>query len=109
MNVRVVVQLLVLSVVFPFLTQAKEDPNRTGPSSTKSLQNIAVLEISGNFKDFAREDLGAVASRLETELQKTGKMKVLERRNMDVIFKSKASNRLELAIQVNVRCKSVSF
>jgi len=72
---------------------------------TKKL-NVAVLEISGNFKDFSREDLFAVSARFETELQKTEKVKVLERRNMDMILQEQgfqqtgACNTSECQVQI---------
>jgi len=71
-----------------------------------AIRNVAVLDISGSFKDFTREDLSAIASRFETELQKTGKVQVLERRNMDLILQeqgfqqSGACNTSECQVEV---------
>ena len=71
-----------------------------------ALPNVAVLDISGNFKDFSREDLSAIAGRFETELSKTGQLQVLERRNMDLILQeqgfqqSGACNSSECQVQV---------
>jgi TolB-like protein len=48
--------------------------------------NVAVLEITGSFKDFSREELSAITSRFETELMKVGSYQVLERRSMDLIL-----------------------
>lgn len=74
--------------------------------SPAPVANVAVLDISGNFKDFSREDLSAVAGRFETELAKTSRMQVLERRNMDLILQeqgfqqSGACNSSECQVQV---------
>ena len=70
------------------------------------LPNVAVLDITGNFKDFSREDLSAIAGRFETELSKTGKMQILERRSMDLILQeqgfqqSGACNSSECQVQM---------
>jgi hypothetical protein len=48
--------------------------------------NVAVLDVTGSLKDFTREELMAVTSRLETEIMKTEQYQVLERRNMDMIL-----------------------
>ena len=76
------------------------------PASQRALPNVAVLDITGNYKDFSREDLSAIAGRFETELSKTGKIQVLERRNMDLILQeqgfqqSGACNTSECQVQV---------
>ena len=73
---------------------------------SNGIPNVAVLEIAGNFKDFSHEDLSAITSRFETELMKTGKVKVLERRNMDMILQEQgfqqtgACNTSECQVQV---------
>ena len=48
--------------------------------------NVAVLEFTGSFKNFAREDLAALTARFETELMNTGAYTILERRSMDAIL-----------------------
>ena len=55
-------------------------------ASSHGLNNVAVLDITGSMRDFTREDLLAITSRFETELMKTQKVQVLERRNMDLIL-----------------------
>jgi hypothetical protein len=68
-------------------------------TSLSAAINVAVLDISGSFKDFSREDLSAVASRFETELAKTAQVNVLERRKMDLILQ-------EQDFQQSTECKS---
>ena len=68
----------------PVVTKPSAAPSAVSLSSAVS--NIAVLDITGSFKDFTRDDLVAITSRFETELMKTEKVKVLERRNMDMIL-----------------------
>ena len=48
--------------------------------------NVAILEFTGSFKVFTREDIHAITNRFETELMKTDSFTVLERRNMDAIL-----------------------
>ena len=75
-------------------------------SLSSAVSNIAVLDITGSFKYFTRDDLAAITSRFETELMKTEKVKVLERRNMDMILQeqgfqqSGACNTSECQVQV---------
>lgn len=74
--------------------------------AVESKLNVAVLDITGSFKDFTREDLAAIAGRFETELAKTGSVQVLERRSMDLILQeqgfqqSGACNTSECQVQV---------
>jgi TolB-like protein len=71
-----------------------------------AVPNVAVLDITGSFKDFSRKDLSAIAGRFETELAKTGKVQVLERRSMGLILQeqgfqqSGACNTSECQVQV---------
>jgi len=71
-----------------------------------SIASVAVLNLSGNSKDFSSADLEAITSRFETELMATGKVQVLERRNMDLILKEQgfqqtgACNSSECQVQV---------
>ena len=68
--------------------------------------HVAVLAIAGSTKDFSKEELDAVTSRFETELMNTGKLIVLERRNMDMILQEQgfqqtgACNSSECQVQV---------
>lgn len=77
------------------------------PSKPKRrIINVAVLDITGSSQDFKADDLIAIASRFETELTKTGKVLVLERRNMDLILQeqgfqqSGACNSSECQVQM---------
>lgn len=65
--------------------QASSPPTPSTPVKPRK-QNIAVIEFSGSFKKFSREDIQAITTRFETELMKTDSFVVLERRNMDVIL-----------------------
>jgi len=96
-------KILVFLVFVVFLVYS---PLWTQESTQSTVNNVAVLDITGSFKDFTREDLSAIASRFETELQKTGKVQVLERRNMDLILQeqgfqqSGACNSSECQVEV---------
>ena len=52
----------------------------------KGKPNIAVLEFTGSYKVFTREEIQSITNRFETELMKTDSFTVLERRNMDAIL-----------------------
>lgn len=62
------------------------DPITGAISAAAHKPNVAVLDISGSYKDFSREELSALANRFETELSKTGEFQILERRNIDAIL-----------------------
>jgi len=63
-----------------------EVPKPVSITQKHSKPNVAVLEFSGSFKIFTREDIQAITNRFETELMKTDSFTVLERRNMDAIL-----------------------
>ena len=98
--------MLLLAIPFYAQAQISADSSHITPSSSLSVLNVAVLDLTGSFKDFNRDDLAAITSRFETELMKTEKVKVLERRNMDLILQeqgfqqSGACNTSECQVQV---------
>lgn len=67
---------------------------------------VAIMDFTGNFRQFTKEDLSAITNRFETELMKTGVYQILERRNIDAILQEQgfqqtgACNTSECQVQV---------
>lgn len=67
---------------------------------------VAIMDFTGSFRQFTKDDLSAITSRFETELMKTGQFQVLERRNIDAILQEQgfqqtgACNTSECQVQV---------
>ncbi|HSQ41124.1 MAG TPA: CsgG/HfaB family protein [Fibrobacteraceae bacterium] len=76
-----------------------------GPTSRRK-PNVAILEFTGSYKVFSREEIQSITNRFETELMKTDSFVVLERRNMDAILQEQgfqqtgACNSAECQVQV---------
>lgn len=75
-------------------------------SVNTKIPNVAVLDVEGSLNTFSREDLAAITARFETELAKTNQVRLLERRNMDLILQeqgfqqSGACNSAECQVQM---------
>lgn len=67
---------------------------------------VAIMDFTGNYRQFTKEDLSAITNRFETELMKTGVYQILERRNIDAILQEQgfqqtgACNTSECQVQV---------
>lgn len=61
-------------------------PAKDSISKPKGKPNIAVLDFTGSYAVFSREEIQSIANRFETEMMKTDTFRVLERRNMDAIL-----------------------
>lgn len=92
--IKLMIQCTTLVLFLSFTLYAQQKPA------------VAIMDFTGNFRQFAKEDLSAITSRFETELMKTGTYTIVERRSMDAILQeqgfqqSGACNTSECQVQV---------